>query len=166
MRGGKTRPEFQRNLRRARETPAASVVPRPAGNGLPVEPPSDSDPPGAAAEAALRCAQEYDVGGSTALHWAVVGCARATLAVAEELRRNREGLLSNAQKAALAPPLSSRELEILTLIADGRTNEEIGKQVSLSPFTVRDHATSLFRKLHAKNRTEAVRLAQKFGLLG
>jgi DNA-binding NarL/FixJ family response regulator len=118
-----------------------------------------------AAEAALRTAQEHDPLSPAALYWATVGSARATLAVAEEVRRTREGVFTAAQKAAAAPPLGSREREILTFLGNGRTNAEIAERLHISPYTVKDHATSLYRKLGARNRPEAVRLAQEFGLL-
>ena len=116
-------------------------------------------------EAALRRSQEYDPFSSAALYWATIGSARATLAVAEELRRMREGALTAAERAAAAPPLGSREREILAFLGNGRTNAEIGERLNISPYTVKDHATSLYRKLGARNRAEAVRLAQELGLL-
>jgi len=118
-----------------------------------------------AGEAALRRSQEYDPFSSAARYWATIGAARATLAVAEELRLNREGAASAPQAAATAPTLASREREILRFLAEGLTNAQIGAELHISPHTVKDHATSLYRKLGARNRAEAVRLAQKFGLL-
>ena len=48
---------------------------------------------------------------------------------------------------------------------NGRTNVEIAGSLDISPNTVKDHVTSLYRKLGARNRVEAVRLAQELGLL-
>lgn len=65
-----------------------------------------------------------------------------------------------------APLLSEREREVLTLIASGKTNAEIAQTLFLSPHTVKEHTSSLYRKLGARNRAEAVQLAQRIGLLG
>ncbi len=62
-------------------------------------------------------------------------------------------------------PLSPREREILELIASGATNREIGESLHLSPHTVKEHASSLFRKLKVRNRAEAVQRAQRLGLM-
>ena len=118
-----------------------------------------------AAETELRKSQEHDPFSSAALYWATVGSAWATLAVAEELRRTREGAVTTALKAAIAPALGSREREILSFMGNGRTNVEIAESLDISPYTVKDHVTSLYRKLGARNRAEAVRLAHELGLL-
>jgi DNA-binding NarL/FixJ family response regulator len=64
------------------------------------------------------------------------------------------------------PLLSEREREVLDLIADGATNREIAERLFLSPHTVKEHTSALYRKLGARNRAEAVQLAQRIGLLG
>jgi DNA-binding NarL/FixJ family response regulator len=61
--------------------------------------------------------------------------------------------------------LSSREREVLDLMASGATNREIAGSLFLSPNTVKEHTSGLYRKLDARNRTEAVRRAQRLGLL-
>jgi DNA-binding NarL/FixJ family response regulator len=61
--------------------------------------------------------------------------------------------------------LSTRERQIIGLIAAGATNAEIGDQLSLSPNTIKQHASALYRKLGARNRPEAVRRAQRLGLI-
>lgn len=65
----------------------------------------------------------------------------------------------------LVEPLSRRELEILHLIALGRTNPEIAAQLIVAIGTVKAHAASIYRKLDAANRTEAVSRARQLGLL-
>ncbi len=65
-----------------------------------------------------------------------------------------------------APPLTERERGVLDLIAAGSTNREIAQQLYLSPHTVKEHTSALYRKLGARNRAEAVRRAQQMGLLG
>jgi DNA-binding NarL/FixJ family response regulator len=64
-----------------------------------------------------------------------------------------------------APPLSEREREVLDLIAAGSTNREIAASLYLSPHTVKEHTSALYRKLGARNRAEAVQRAQRVGLL-
>jgi DNA-binding NarL/FixJ family response regulator len=64
-----------------------------------------------------------------------------------------------------APMLSEREREVLDLIAAGSTNREIAEQLFLSPHTVKEHTSAVYRKLEARNRAEAVQRAQRIGLL-
>jgi len=64
-----------------------------------------------------------------------------------------------------APLLSEREREVLELIGAGSTNREIAQRLYLSPHTVKEHTSALYRKLGARNRAEAVQLAQRIGLL-
>ena len=61
--------------------------------------------------------------------------------------------------------LSVREREVLDLMAGGATNREIAAQLHLSPHTVKEHTSSLYRKLEARNRAEAVQRAQRLGLI-
>ena len=63
------------------------------------------------------------------------------------------------------PALTDREREVLDLIARGSTNREIAGALFLSPHTVKEHTSSLYRKLRARNRAEAVQKAQRLGLL-
>jgi ATP/maltotriose-dependent transcriptional regulator MalT len=63
------------------------------------------------------------------------------------------------------PPLSDREREVLTHIAAGETNREIGERLHLSPHTVKEHTSALYRKLGVRNRAGAVQRAQRLGLL-
>jgi DNA-binding NarL/FixJ family response regulator len=65
------------------------------------------------------------------------------------------------------PPnlLTEREREVLEMIAAGSTNREIAEQLFLSPHTVKDHTSALYRKMKARNRAEAILRAQRLGLL-
>jgi DNA-binding NarL/FixJ family response regulator len=69
-----------------------------------------------------------------------------------------------AEQPALV--LTDREREVLDLIAAGSTNREIADRLYLSPHTVKEHTSALYRKLRARNRAEAVQRAQRIGLLG
>lgn len=62
--------------------------------------------------------------------------------------------------------LSEREREVLGLIATGATNNEIAGNLFLSPHTVKEYTSAIYRKLGVRNRAEAVRNAQGLGLLG
>jgi DNA-binding NarL/FixJ family response regulator len=61
--------------------------------------------------------------------------------------------------------LSEREREVLQLMAGGATNREIASRLFLSPHTVKDHTSTLYRKVGAKNRADAIQRAQRLGLL-
>ncbi|MDO9379284.1 MAG: LuxR C-terminal-related transcriptional regulator [Nocardioidaceae bacterium] len=61
--------------------------------------------------------------------------------------------------------LTPRELEVLALVADGRTNGEIGTRLFISTKTVSVHVSNLLAKLGASGRTEAASLARRRGLL-
>ena len=61
-------------------------------------------------------------------------------------------------------PLTEREREVLSLMASGATNKEIAQRLYLSPHTIKEHTSSLYRKLKVRNRAEAVRRAERLGL--
>lgn len=62
--------------------------------------------------------------------------------------------------------LTDRETEVLTQIATGATNKEIAGTLFLSPHTVKQHTSSIYRKLSVRNRAEAARAARANGLVG
>ena len=66
---------------------------------------------------------------------------------------------------SLAEPLSQRELEVLQLIAQGLSNDEIGKRLFLALDTVKGHNRRIYDKLQVQRRTEAVARARQLGLL-
>ncbi|HEY3476949.1 MAG TPA: LuxR C-terminal-related transcriptional regulator, partial [Anaerolineales bacterium] len=79
-----------------------------------------------------------------------------TMTVAEE---------KNFPTGNLVEPLSQRELEVLRLIALGKTNQQIARQLIVSTGTIKAHTASIYRKLDVANRTEAVARARQFGIL-
>jgi ATP/maltotriose-dependent transcriptional regulator MalT len=74
-----------------------------------------------------------------------------------------------ARRTAAAGPagqaLTARESEILKLVADGRSNGEIGKQLFISTKTVSVHVSNILAKLGASGRTEAAAIARRTGLV-
>ena len=65
-----------------------------------------------------------------------------------------------------SPALTPREQEVLDLMARGSTNREIAEALHLSPHTIHEHTSSLYRKLGARNRADAVQRAHRLGLAG
>ena len=70
-----------------------------------------------------------------------------------------------AAPIGLAEPLSSRELEVLDLIAAGLTNQQIAARLYLSLHTVKSHARNIYAKLGVSSRTQAVAKGRALGLL-
>lgn len=66
---------------------------------------------------------------------------------------------------SLVEPLTDRELEVLHIMALGKTNQEIAQQLIVARGTVKAHTAAIYRKLDAANRTEAVDRARKLGIL-
>ena len=62
--------------------------------------------------------------------------------------------------------LTPRERQVLRLVADGRANKEIARELSITERTAKFHVTSLLNKLGADNRAQAVAIAAARGLLG
>jgi DNA-binding NarL/FixJ family response regulator len=60
------------------------------------------------------------------------------------------------------PPLSEREREVLMLVADGRSNADVGRVLWVTEETVKFHLSNIFRKLRVSNRTEAARWANLY----
>lgn len=61
--------------------------------------------------------------------------------------------------------LTEREIDVLSLVADGRTNTEIGEILNLSPHTVVRHMSSMLRKVREQNRVGLVVKAFSAGIL-
>ncbi len=89
--------------------------------------------------------------------WSAVDVVRA-------VRRVSQGHEVFAE-APLDSPLSDREQEVLSLIATGSTNKEIAGRLHLSPHTVKEHTSAIYRKLGVRNRAEATRQAQRLKIL-
>ncbi len=92
--------------------------------------------------------------------WPAADVARAVRMVALGM-----ALFEPPPEPAAGVLLSPRETEVLARVADGATNREIAEALHLSPHTVKEHTSALYRKLDVRNRAEAVQRAQRLGLL-
>jgi DNA-binding NarL/FixJ family response regulator len=91
---------------------------------------------------------------------------RSAAEIVEAIRRIGSGReVFDAPAPSGGQRLTVREREVLELVADGLTNAEIAARLQLSPNTVKEHASSMFRKLGARNRADAVQRAQRLGVL-
>jgi DNA-binding NarL/FixJ family response regulator len=61
--------------------------------------------------------------------------------------------------------LTRRQMQVLTCMASGLSNKEIAEEVNLAEGTVKIHVAAVYQNLHVSNRMEAVRVAEKLGLL-
>ncbi|WP_322987563.1 response regulator transcription factor, partial [Dehalococcoides mccartyi] len=62
-------------------------------------------------------------------------------------------------------PLTNREKQILTLIANGNTNKQIANNLEISEQTIKNHVSAILRKLNANDRAHAVVVAIRCGLI-
>jgi len=69
-----------------------------------------------------------------------------------------------AQLARRVRELTPQQLRVLTMLGDGLLNKQIGEILKISEATVKNHMTEILRKLHARNRTQAVLLAARLAL--
>jgi len=92
----------------------------------------------------------------------------AAMAVAAGLqiaRTNSSAAAENETELAFVEPLTDRELRVLNLLADGLSNPQIARLLSISRNTVKFHVSSIISKLGATSRTEAVTIGIKRGLI-
>ena len=82
--------------------------------------------------------------------------------VASKLLQHMSAPEETKQEAEL---LTEREMEVLELLAEGKTNKQIAEELVISERTVKFHVSSILNKLGASNRTEAVALAAQRGLV-
>jgi len=90
-----------------------------------------------------------------AVRAAATGESALAPAVSSRLRASREA----------ADSLTAREAEVLTLVAEGRSNREIGRTLFLSEATVKSHLVHIFTKLGVGSRTAAVARARELGAI-
>jgi two-component system, NarL family, response regulator LiaR len=83
---------------------------------------------------------------------------RMSMRLVEQLRRSPEG---GTGLRPVRSPLTQREWEVVDLLAEHLSTEQIADRLVLSPETVRSHVKNILRKLDARSRDEAVRAAQR-----
>ena len=84
--------------------------------------------------------------------------------VAEKVLKQFQGLsLMGTAMETLTAPLTPRELEVLSYVARGYINKQIAHKLSISEQTIKNHMSSVLRKLDANDRTQAVVLAMHYG---
>ena len=105
-------------------------------------------------EAALAGFRELGADGETARAEAMLG----------RLHKSRASLSPEAAETSLGE-LSKRELEVLCLVAEGLTNNEIAQRLVLSEHTVNHHVANILRKLRLSSRAAAASLAGRYGLV-
>ncbi|MHB8105587.1 MAG: LuxR C-terminal-related transcriptional regulator, partial [Dehalococcoidales bacterium] len=81
--------------------------------------------------------------------------------VAEHVLQQFQELTSRSEAEPFISPLTPREIEILEYIAQGYLNKQIAAELGISEQTIKNHVTSILRKLNANARTEAVVVAIK-----
>jgi len=85
--------------------------------------------------------------------------------VAEQILRQFHELSAEKEAASFISPLTPRETEILDYMAQGYLNKQIAAELNVSEQTIKNHITSILRKLNANARTHAVVIAIKRGLI-
>ena len=91
--------------------------------------------------------------------------AEAILLAAEDRSDPETGARPSDDMDGVVEPLTPRERQVLELLAEGLPNKAIAARLGISDQTVKFHVASIAAKLGATNRTEAVRLALRHGLL-
>lgn len=85
--------------------------------------------------------------------------------LAEQVLQQFQELSLRSEAEQFLAPLTPREMEILRYIAQGYLNKQIAAELDISEQTIKNHVTSILRKLNANARTEAVVVAIKQGLI-
>jgi DNA-binding NarL/FixJ family response regulator len=107
----------------------------------------------------VAAARAVGASGFVPKSWSAGDIARAVRTVA------LGGEVFEADVSEPGVALSDREREVLAGVAAGQTNREIAAELFLSPHTIKEHTSTLYRKLEVRNRAEAVQRAQRLGLL-
>jgi two-component system, NarL family, response regulator len=89
----------------------------------------------------------------------------AIRAVANDQPYTSSAIAAKALQRMGRPSLTQRELDVLQQLAEGRSNKDIGRRLSISEGTAKTHVKAILTKLDAISRTEAVAVAHKRGLI-
>ena len=86
-----------------------------------------------------------------------------TVIVEKQVFANTDFVLNEAEVNRLR--LSAREMEVLQLIADGLSNQQIAERLFVSLNTIKTHTSNLFLKMEVERRTQAIEMAKRLGLI-
>jgi len=86
--------------------------------------------------------------------------------ILEEFARMGRRLETDSEQVEETADLTARQREILTLIVQGMTYEQIGKTLYLSERTIRYHVGEIIQRLHLENRSQVIAYAARMGLIG
>ena len=89
----------------------------------------------------------------------------AIRAVAEDRPYTSSSVAAKALQRMSKPSLTTRELDVLQLVAEGRSNKDIARRLEITEGTAKTHVKAILAKLDAISRTEAVAVAHKRGLI-
>ena len=96
---------------------------------------------------------------------AYAGRLLKAFAAEKQVRESALAESASSLSPLLTEPLSRRELEVLRLLAEGLSNQEIGERLFLALDTIKGHNRRIFDKLEVKRRTEAIARGRELGLL-
>jgi len=102
---------------------------------------------------------------ATAVRQTYAGHSLLSPAIASKLVTEFAAISKRADERALRPSLTDRELQVLQLAADGLTNRQIGRRLTISENTVKNHIRNILEKLHLHSRMEAVLYAVREELI-
>lgn len=88
-----------------------------------------------------------------------------TIVVEKEIYINHDGSFILNENEVLKLGISKRELEVLTFMAGGLSNQEIAEQLFVSLNTIKTHSSRLFEKMEVKSRTQAVEKAKRLCII-
>lgn len=100
--------------------------------------------------------------------WLALKLARPavkTIVVEKEVYISQEPTVTVNEKEVARLGLSDRELEVLQLMADGLSNQEIASRLFLSVNTIKTHSSNIFEKLDVSRRTQAVEQARRLNII-
>jgi DNA-binding NarL/FixJ family response regulator len=102
--------------------------------------------------------------GAEEISRAIAAVARGEAALDHAVQHHVIDAVAQAEAAALPDGLTPREAEVLSLIAEGLTNQEIAERLVVSPATVKSHVNRVFSKIGVRDRAQAVAYAYRSGL--
>jgi DNA-binding NarL/FixJ family response regulator len=102
--------------------------------------------------------------GADEISRAISAVARGEAALDRAVQHHVIGAVAQAETTALPDGLTPREAEVLVLIAEGLSNQEIAERLVVSPATVKSHVNRVFAKAGVRDRAQAVSYAYRSGL--